>query len=39
MLVKADKKSLANFRQTASMCPASPQEDSRTFVLLGGGKN
>ena len=38
VVLKAEKKALANFRKTASMCPANTSEDKRTFVLLGGGR-
>ncbi len=37
VVVKADKSSLTNFRRTMTMCPAAPQEDKRTFLLVGGG--
>jgi hypothetical protein len=37
VVLKAEKKALADFRKTASMCPANTNEDKRNFVLLGGG--
>ena len=37
VVVKADKASLTNFRRTVGMCPAAPQEDQRTFLIVGGG--
>ena len=38
MLVKADKKSLADFRRAPVTCGSEPDQDSRTFLIVGGGE-
>ena len=38
VIVKADKKSLANTHRTPIPCPAAPEKDGRVFVLVGGGE-
>ena len=38
MVVKADKKSLADTRRAPTACGSKPDQDSRVFVIVGGGK-
>lgn len=37
VLVKADKKSLADVRRAPIPCGSKADEDSRSFVIVGGG--
>ena len=36
--VRADKKSLADFRRAPGACGSKPNQDARTFLIVGGGK-
>lgn len=38
ILVKADKKSLADFRRAPIPCSLKAGEDTRAFVIVGGGE-
>ena len=38
MVIKADKKSLSNFRRAPMSCDSDNNEDSRVFLIVGGGE-
>ena len=38
VIIKADKKLLGNTRRTKSSVVGSPEEDKRTFLIIGGGE-
>ena len=37
-MLKADKKSLENFRRPPIACSSEPDQDPRVFLIVGGGE-
>lgn len=38
VVLKADKKSLENFRRAPIACSSEPEQDPRMFLIVGGGE-
>lgn len=38
VLLRADKKSLENFRRAPIACSSEPEQDPRVFLIVGGGE-